>query len=184
MAEMRVAVDNTSTSPVPTYSISNAVVKNVYIYNINNVTAVAGGYNYMSIENAVGSGKTVVILGVFISATTVAATTNTSPMVGRRASAVSGGTTATNSAIVKADTSIPNCTAVVRTGNPTATTDGVIFSYPPPVSPGAYVEAPFAVNFGAVPGGFLLAEGEAMVIRTNNDDINRDWNISLLWGEI
>ncbi len=184
MAELKVQVDNSSTLAIPTYAVTNAVLKNIYIYNINNVTAVAGGYNYLSIENTAGSGKSVIILGCFVSVTSAAATTASNPLVGRRASALSGGTTIAASSIVKADTTKPNPTATVRTTNPTATLGGTIFSYPPPVSAGAVFQAPFAVNFGAVPGGFLLADSEGMVIRTQNDDVNRDWNISLLWGEI
>lgn len=185
MAENRVAIDATSVTPVPTYSVSDAVVKNVYIFSIGNRQGVAGANNYLSIENPSGSAITVVILGAFMSANTNAASTTPSqPMRGNRATALSGGTVQAVSAIAKGKTSMPDPTGVVRTANPTATLGPQVFNYPAPMFGAAGTIPPFAVSFGSVPGGFTLAPGEGLVINSTNDDISRDWHFSLLWGEI
>lgn len=184
MAELKVDIGATSSAPLPTYTITNNVIKNVYIYSAGNVSGVATANNYVSIENTTGSGKTVLILGVFLSAVTTAASSALASMRANRAGTTSGGTTIGITNITKTDSNMATPTATVRTNNPTATLDGQIFAYPPLVSAGATSDQPYAVAFGAVPGGFMLHEGESMVINSLGDDTNRHWNFSILWGEI
>ena len=184
MAEQSVRVDATSASPIPTYSVSNAIVKNSYVFSMAGILGVAGDNNYVSLENPVGSTKTIVILGTFISSVVTAASSVTNAMRGHRAGVVSGGSTVAASAIAKPVSTMPDPVGVIRTGNPTLTRAAQIFSIPAMTSAGADRAAPFAVNFAAVPGGFQLAPGESLAINAAAGDANVRWNISVLWGEV
>jgi hypothetical protein len=184
MAEQQVRIDATSLTPVPTYNISNAVVKNSYVFSMAGIAGVAADNNYVTLENPVGSTKTVVILGTFISGVVTAASSVINALRGNRAGVVTGGSAVAASSIAKPVSTMPDPVGVIRTGNPTLTRAAQIFSYPAMTSAGADRAAPFAVNFAAVPGGFQLAPGESLAINSANGDTNVRWNISVLWGEV
>lgn len=193
MAQENVQVDNllnpmpiAATSGIGTYTVQSPIIKAAYVYSLLDAPGSTNTpNNFISLYNPVASGKTLVLLGTFISCYVASGgSTTRNSMHGHLASAISGGTLVTASSIAKFQSSFANPTAEVRTGNPTATTAAEFFQSPPPIGTTAsqYVHS---VGYGASTngGGFVFAPGEGMVIQTNNGNINQTWNISLVWGE-
>lgn len=206
MAEMRVHVDNPTADPVKvTGSVSttpsgtqnvaitgqpiqiNTVkdpsITGVYVYSADSIVGVAAATNYLSLQNPVGSGKTLIFAGAFISSTTAGGTTVTNPMRGFRATLVSGGTLATDAESAKFISTMPDPVGEIRTNNPTATLGAALFNSPPPLSAS---QGGTPVHAVPVPGGtgpFTLAEGEGIVLRQSVGDTDIRWNLSIVWAE-
>jgi len=169
--------------PLTVTQVKDPSIDGVYVFSADSITGVAAANNYLSIFNPVGSGKTVIFAGAFISATTAGSTTTTSPMRGYRATLVSGGTLQADSMSAKFITSNPDPVAEIRVGNPAATLDGALFNSPPPLSA---TQGGTAVHAVPVPGGtgpFILAEGEGIVMRQEIGDVDIRWNLSIVWAE-
>lgn len=155
-----------------------------YVFNISNQAGVVAANNFMTLVNPASSGKVMAVLGVFISTAATGASASTAALKGSRATAVSGGTLRAASTFTKSRTAFPDAVAEVRTGNPSATVGTAIFASPAPASGGAYSSGfVHAVPFASAPGGFLLAPGEGIVLRTDSGDTAQRWNISIFWSE-
>lgn len=156
-----------------------------YVFSMGNVGGVVGIRNHLTLFNPAGSGKTVSLGGVFISSEANAASATTVSMRGLRVTTASGGTLEAISDIGKFNTADPDPVAQVRTGNPSITMGPQIFNSPPPTSPGAYSSG-FSDKILIPPGvgGFILAPGEGVALRTNDGDVAQRWNISVVWVEL
>lgn len=208
MSELRVNVDNPSTSPVnvtgsittspsgtqnvavtgqpiTTLAVKDPAITGAYVFSADEVVGVVAANNYLSIFNPVGSGKTIMFAGAFLSAVTAGGSAVTAPMRAYRATAISGGTLQADSASAKFVTSYPDPVAEIRTGNPAATLDGAIFNSPPALSAGSgstAIHPVIAIASGI--GTFLLAPGEGVVMRQTTGDVDLRWNLSITWAEI
>lgn len=209
MPEMRVRVDNPTTSPVPIsgsitttpsgtqdVNITNPLtdpvhvtpvkdnaITGVYVFSADEIPGVVAANNYLSLANPTGSGKLLYVGGAFVSCVTAGGSTVTSPMRGFRATAVSAGTLQAVSATAKFISANPNPVAEVRLGNPTATLGASIFNSPPPLSAGNGTTPVHQVLIPPNSGPFVLAEGEAIVFRQAIGDTDLRWNLSISWAE-
>lgn len=206
MAEQRVFIDNSTTNPVNIAgtvtstpsgtqnvaitgqpirinTVKDPTITGVYVFSADEIPGVVAANNYLSIFNPVGSGKTVIFAGAFISSSTAGSSVTTSPMRGFRATLISGGVLQAANASAKFISSNPAQTAEIRTGNPAATLDGALFNSPPPISA---TQGGTPVHAVPVPGGtgpFTLAEGEGIVMRQAVGDVDIRWNLSIVWAE-
>jgi|SRR5688572_27144670 len=182
MAEQYVRIDNSS---LATYTTVNPSITAGYVYSQDEIPGVAAAANHLSLTNPTGSGRTILIAGVFISSVTVGAVAAAAPIRGWLATGVSGGTLEASSTVGKMRSTMADPTAEVRIGNPTATLGAAWFNSPPILSSGA-ASAPFIHQVPAtIPAGSLtLLPGESTVIRTESGDVDQRWNISIAWSEI
>lgn len=194
MSQENVQIDNllnphpiNAPSGLGTYTVASPAIKAAYVYSLLDAPGSTNTpNNFISLYNPIGSSKTLVTLGIFVSCYVASGgSTTRNSMHGHLASAISGGTLVATSAIAKFQSGFANPVAEVRTGNPTATTAAEFFQSPPPIGTTAsqYVHS---VGYGASTngGGFLFLPGEGLVIQTNNGNVNQTWNVSLVWGEI
>ena len=157
-----------------------------YVYSADQITGVATAYNYMALTNPSGSGKVILLGGVFISSTTTGAVGDPPPMRGYLATSVSGGTLAGSSAIAKINSAYSSPVGQIRTGNPTATLGAAWFNSPA-INTGASATAPFVHQVPtALPGAgnIVLRPGESTVLRTATGDTDQMWNLSIAWLEV
>lgn len=191
MAEKSVRIDGTISAmmmnpSVAIYQVGNPSITNGYVFSRAEQPGVVAAHNFMSLFNPVGSGKTLSFAGAFISTFAVAdIATSALSMRGYRITAASGGTLALASEIGKFDTTKPDPVAEIRHGTVTATLGAALFNSPPFVG-SAKGSSPF-VHMVPIPmgvGGFMLQEGEGIVLRTEAGDVDTRWNLSLAWGEI
>lgn len=172
--------------PLSFYMVQNPALTGAYVYSQAEIAGVAAANNYMSLTNPVGSGKTLVFAGAFISSFIVGDTGATvTSMRGYRATAVSGGTLQAASSIGKFQTSQPNPVGEIRVGNPTATLGTALFNSPPYIG-AAKSSSPFVHQVPIPPQGglFTLMPGESLVLRADVGDVDTRWNLSLAWGEV
>lgn len=194
MAEQRVYVDGmtpyltytgTSTNPLPVIMTPNPQIDGTYIFSVANVPGTVASNTFMTLFNPVGSGKQVVVGGMFISTVAAAGTAATQPMrIHRISAAPTGGVLVTAPEIFKFNTANPNPVSVLRTGNPTVVLGPPASNTPPPVTTGAgggqfvhEVDPPTGTTV-------LLAPGEGVAINNSAGDTAQRWNISLAWAEI
>ncbi len=172
--------------PLSFYMVQNPSLDGAYVYSQAEVPGVAAANNFMTLTNPVGSGKTIVFAGAFISSFIVGDTGATiTSMRGYRATAVSGGTLQAASTVGKFQTLQPDPVGQIRTGGVTATIGTALFNSPPYIG-AAKSSSPFVHQVPIPPQGglFTLAEGESMALRTEVGDVDTRWNLSLAWGEI
>ena len=167
------------------FPVINQLFKGGYVYSQAQIAGTVAARNHLSLFNPLGSGRVIVVAGVFISSTIVADVVATaSPMRGWRATAISGGVLEPASAICKVLTVMPTPVGEIRGSNPTATLGASWFNSPPLIgaSKGA---APFVHQIpAAVAGGALtLVPGEGTVIRAESGDVDQHWNLSIAWSE-
>jgi hypothetical protein len=168
------------------YMVQNPALAGAYVYSQAELAGVVAANNFMTLTNPVGSGKTIVFAGAFISSFIVGDTGATiTSMRGYRASAVSGGALQPASAIGRFQTSQPVPVGEIRTGSVTATLGQALFNSPPYIG-AAKSSSPFVHQVPIPPQGglFTLVPGESMVLRTEVGDVDTRWNLSLAWGEI
>lgn len=156
-----------------------------FVFSRENLPGVVAANSFVSLFNPVASDRLIIVGGVFISAVANAASASTAPMRAIRINSASGGTLHPVTDIGKFITARPDPVAEVRTGNPAVgMLDAQLLNAPPPTSTGAFSSG--NVNQITVPpgfGGFTLAAGEGIVLRTGSGDIAQRWNISIVWGE-
>lgn len=183
MAQVNIGFEN-----IPTIfgvESRNPQISGAYVASLTDVPGVVAANNYMSIENPTGGTKLIVLSGLFISTYSTAASSTRNSLQGFLATGLSGGTTIASSAISKFDSTTANATAVVRSGNPTATTGAVIFNSPPPIGTTTSQYVHSVGNGGSsAAGGLILRPGEGLVMRTAAGNTNQTWNISIEWMEI
>ena len=156
-----------------------------YVFSDHEIAGVVAANNFMALTNPTGSGKLILIAGVFISSTTVGAVATTSPLRGFIATGVSGGTLEPASTIAKIRSSMPNPVAEVRTDNPTATLGAAWFNSPSLQATGASTSSFIHQVPATIAAGTLtLLPGESTVLRTEAGDVDTRWNISIAWSEL
>ncbi len=175
-----------TSQPISTYTVQAPTLTGAYVYSQAEVPGVVAPTNYMTLTNPVGSGKTLLFAGAFISSYIVGDTAATiTSMRGYRCSAVSGGTLQAASTVGKFRTSTPDPVGEIRVGSVTATLGQALFNSPPYIG-AAKGSSPFVHQVPIPPQGgtFTLAPGESLVLRTEAGDVDTRWNLSLAWGEM
>lgn len=194
MAENRVIIDGmtsnlvypgTSTNPLPVIITANPQIDGTYILSIANVPGTVLPQTFITLFNPVGSGKQVIVGGMFISTVAAAGTAATQPTrIHRISAAPTGGSVVSAVDIFKFNTSNPDPVSVLRIGNPTAVLQAPASNTPPPVTTGAgggqfvhEVDPPTGTTV-------LLAPGEGVAVHNSTGDTAQRWNISLAWAEV
>lgn len=178
-----VVPSNTAGTPLYTSAVPNPTPLPTFVFSMAELPGVVAANNYLTLYNPVGSGKNLILGGVFLSTYAVGdiGATVVSMRGYRLASVPSGGTLAAASTYGKFVTSSAASVAEVRTGTVTATIDDALFNSPPFIA-SAKASAPF-VHQVPVPGLFLMVPGEGIVIRAEAGDVDQRWNISVAWAE-
>jgi hypothetical protein len=156
-----------------------------YVFSEDEETGVVAAHNHLALTNPVGSGKLIIVGGVFISQTTTGAVSGVSPMRGYLASNVAGGTLVSASAVAKARSHYSDPVGEVRINGATATLGAAWFNSPQLLTTGA-ASQPFVHQIPtALPGGepISLRPGESVALRTESGDTDQRWNISIAWME-
>lgn len=168
-----------------TFPVVNPAFRGGYIFSLDQIPGVVAANNYLSLENPTGSGRAILLAGVFVSTFNIAAVTAPAPLRGYLSTGISGGTAADAASIGKMRSSMPPSVGVIRTDNPTATLGAAIFNSPAQDSTGAG-SASFVHQIpAAIPAGPLtLLPGEGVVLRTASGDTDQRWNLSIAWSEI
>jgi len=169
-----------------TYPAVNPIYTGGYVFSQEEVPGVLAANNFVALTNPSGSGKTILIAGVFISSVTVGDIDPASmSMRGYLATGVSGGTLQGAATIAKIRSTMPNSVGEIRVSNPAATLGAAWFNSPPILST-TKGTAPFVHQIpAAIPAGALtLLPGESTVLRTNAGDVDQHWNMSIAWSEI
>lgn len=176
-----------SDQPIQVTNVSSPTLRGTYDYTIADVAGVVATNNFMSIFNPVASGRTIIIVGVFVSSTASGGTSITAPMRGFRVTTATGGTLATNSTdICKLQTSAPTAAVEIRIGNPTVTLGPPFFNSPPTISASVGSTAVHVITVPPSPAAttFTLAPGEGIVLQTLSGDVDQRWNLGVVWSEI
>jgi hypothetical protein len=171
---------------IGSYATTNPLLVGGYVFSQEAVPGVVAANNFLSLANPTGSGKVILVAGVFISSVIVgdiAATVD--PLRGWLATSISGGTLQATSTIGKIRSNMPPAAGEIRTGNPTATLGAPWFNSPPVIG-ASKGSSPFVHQVPAtIPAGSItLLPGEGTVIRTESGDVDQRWNISIAWSEL
>jgi hypothetical protein len=194
LAENRVIIEGmysgitypgSSINPLPVIMTPNPQIDGTYIMSIANVPGTVTPNNFITLFNPVGSGKQVIVGGMFISTVAAAGTSATQPTrIHRISAAPTGGTIVPASDIFKFNTANPDPVSILRINNPTATLGPPASNTPPPVTIGAgggqfvhEVDPPTGTTV-------LLAPGEGVAVNNSAGDTAQRWNISLAWAEV
>jgi hypothetical protein len=170
---------------IGTFAGTNPAFRGGYVFSQAEHLGTLLAENHLALTNPTGSGRVVLVAGVFISQTTLGAITSASPMRGWLATAVSGGTLQAASSIGKVRSTMPNPVGEIRLGGVAATLGAAWFNSPPILAGGA-TTAPFVHQVPAsIPAGSItLLPGESTVLRTETGDPDQEWNLSIAWSEI
>jgi hypothetical protein len=167
------------------FPVTNPLFRGGYVYSRAQTPGVATANNFLALFNPLGSGRTLVVAGVFISSSIVgdiAATVD--PMRGWLATGVSGGTLEAASAIGRVRSTMPTPAGQIYINNPAATLGASWFNSPPVLGV-AKQASPFVHQIPAAvaAGAITLLPGEGTVIRTETGDVDQRWNVSIAWNE-
>jgi hypothetical protein len=145
----------------------------------------AATYNFLSLFNPVGSGKTINVYASFIIPWATAATSTTNSMETFRTTAASGGTLTSGANINKFASAAPNSVAEVRTANPTITTTGATYGGIPPAITASGSGLGPSSNISTPSGSsFILMAGEGICMRqVIAGDVDQLWNLGYIWTE-
>lgn len=171
---------------IAAYPAFNPAFTGGYVFSQAQHPGTVAAHNHMSLTNPTGSGKTIIVAGVFISQVIVADIAATvDPIRGWLASNVSGGTLEAASSIGKVRSTMPDPVGEIRTEGMSATLAAAWFNSPPLIgaSKGSQPfvhQIPAAVAAGAI----TLFPGESTVIRTESGDVDQRLNISIAWSEL
>lgn len=171
---------------IGSYPVTNPAFKGGYVYSRAQTAGVVAANNYLALFNPLGSGRSLVVAGVFISSSIVGDITATAdPMRGWLATLISGGTLEPASAIGKVRSTMPTPAGQIFINNPAATLGASWFNSPPVLGV-AKQASPFVHQIpAAVAGGpITLLPGEGTVIRTESGDTDQRWNVSIAWSEV
>lgn len=143
-------------------------------------------YNFLSLFNPVGSGKTITVQASLIIPWATAAATSTNSMETFRTTAASGGTLTSAANIGKFSTASPNPIAEARTANPTITVVGGTLGGIPPAITSAGSGLSGIGNIGIPQGSsFTLLAGEGVCMRqVVAGDVDQLWNLGYIWTEL
>jgi hypothetical protein len=181
-------------TPTGTQAVSGTVTAvpgvpvgaNFYTQSFSNLPGqTAATYNYLSLFNPVGSGKTITLYQIFIIPWAGAATTALNSMESFRISASSAGALTSGANINKFSSAAPNSIAEVRITNPTVTTTGTTLGGIPPIITSAGSGLSSIGNIGPPPGAsFMFAPGEGVCMRqVLAGDVDQLWNLGYIWAE-
>ena len=158
-----------------------------YVYSEEEHPGTVGAHNHFVLTNPVGSGKVILIGGVFVSQTTAGAVAGAPPLRGYRATGVpSGGTLVDPADIGKTRSTLDDPVGEVRTEGASVTLGAAWFNSPAVQAIGA-ASAPFVHQIpAALPGTdpITLYPGESTALRTDAGDTDQRWNISIAWAEV
>lgn len=158
-----------------------------YVFSQAQHAGTVAAHNHLSLTNPTGSGKLILLGGVFISQVAAGPIALTDPMRGWLATGVADGTVEDASAIAKVRSTLNNPVGVIRTDAVaiTATLGAAWFNSPPLLSTGA-ASGTFVHQIPtSLPGGgsITLRPGESTVLRTESGDTDQRWNLSIAWLE-
>jgi hypothetical protein len=160
-----------------------------YVFSQAQHPGTVAAHNHTSLTNPVGSGRLILLGGVFISQVSAGAIPLVDPLRGWLATDVAGGTIEDISTIAKLKSTQPDPKGVIRTGDSvaiTATLGAAWFNSPPLITTGAgsgaFVHQVPASLPGA--GAITLRPGESTVLRTDSGDTDQRWNLSIAWLEV
>lgn len=170
---------------VAAYPITNPVITGGYVFSMAQHPGSVGPHNHLSLTNPTGSGKTIIIAGVFISQVTTGAVSVTDPLRGWLATNVAGGTLHTTSEIGKVRSTMADPVGVIRSEGLTATLGAAWFNSPTLQATGSSTfgfihQVPATIAAGTI----TLLPGESTVLRTESGSTNTLWNLSIAWSEI
>lgn len=157
-----------------------------YVFSQAQHAGTVAAHNHVSLTNPAGSGKTILVGGVFVSQVAAGAISLVDPLRGWLATGVSGGTLEAASSIGKTKSTLPDPVGQIRTEGMSATLGAAWFNSPPLLAIGA-ASAPFVHQIPtSIPGSdpITLMPGESTVLRTESGDTNQRWNISIAWTEV
>ncbi len=170
---------------VPTFPAVNPAFTGGYVFSDHEIAGVVAANNFMALTNPAGSGKVILIAGVFISSITVGSVSAVAPLRGYLATGVSGGTLEPTNAIGKIRSTMPTPVGEIRTDNPTATLGAAWFNSPALQGTGSSTSNFIHQVPATIPAGSLtLLPGESTVLRTDSGDTDTRWNISIAWSEL
>lgn len=156
-----------------------------YVFSQAQHAGTVAAHNHLSLTNPTGSGKAILLGGVFISQVTAGAVALVDPMRGWIATSVSGGTLHTASEIGKLRSTLPDPVGEIRTEGMTATLGAAWFNSPALLATGAASGAFVHQVPASLPnaGSITLYPGESTVLRTESGDTDQRWNLSIAWLE-
>jgi hypothetical protein len=167
------------------FPVTNPIFKGGYVFSQAQHPGTVAANNHFALLNPIGSGRTLVLAGVFISSVIVADIAPTvDPMRGWMATGISGGTTEPASSIAKTRSTMPTPSGVILSNNPAATLGASWFNSPPLIG-ASKGSAPFVHQVPATiaAGSLTLLPGEGTVLRTESGDVDQRWNLSIAWNE-
>lgn len=156
----------------------------IYIFSTIDQPGVVAANNFLTLFNPVNSGKLIIPLVISCENYTIGASSTATSMTVGRISSATGGTLVAASTIPRFKTTDDNCSAEVRTGNPTVTNvraSGI--GYSPPLSTGAGIGA--VITQTELSGvQFILQPGEGLVWSTAAGNTNQVWTLRATWQEV
>lgn len=168
-----------------TFPAVNPAFKGGYVFSQASHAGTVAAHNHLSLTNPTGSGKVILLAGVFISQLTTGPVSATDPMRGWLATAVSGGTLESASAIGKVRSTMPNSVGEIRTNGMSATLGAAWFNSPTLQATGASTSSFIHQVPATIPAGSItLLPGESTVLRTESGSTATLWNLSIAWSEI
>lgn len=170
---------------VGTFPSTNPAFRGGYVFSQASHAGTVAAHNHLSLTNPTGSGKVILLAGVFISQLTTGPVSATDPMRGWLATAVSGGTLEAASTIGKVRSTMPDSVGQIRTEGMTATLGAAWFNSPTLQATGASSSPLVHQVPAAIPAGSItLLPGESTVLRTESGSTATLWNLSIAWSEI
>jgi len=177
---------NSTGNSVPTHAVTNPAFLGGYVFSQAQHNGTVAAHNHVSLTNPTGSGKVILIAGVFISQVIVGDIVATAdPLRGYLATAVSGGTLESASSIGKVRSTMPDPVGEIRTEGMSATLGAAWFNSPPLIG-ASKGSSPFVHQVPATiaAGTITLLPGESTVLRTESGDVDQRWNLSIAWSEL
>lgn len=168
-----------------TYPAVNPMLLGGYVFSMAQHPGTVAAHNHLSLTNPTGSGRVILIAGVFISQVIVADIASTvDPLRGWLASDVSGGTLEPTSSIGKIRSTMTNPVGEIRTEGMSATLGASWFNSPPLIG-ASKGSQPFVHQVPATiaAGSITLLPGESTVLRTESGDVDQRFNLSIAWSE-
>lgn len=170
---------------IASYPVVNPVITGGYVFSMEQHVGSVAAHNHLSLTNPTGSGKTILLAGVFISQVTIGAVSVTDALRGWLATNVAGGTLQPTSATGKVRSTMADPVGLIRTEGVTATLGAAWFNSPTLQATGASTSSFIHQVPATIPAGSItLLPGESTVLRTESGSTNTLWNLSIAWSEI
>lgn len=158
-------------------------IKGIYSYCLVDAPGVAAATNHMAISNPTGNNKIVSVVAVFISSYSVGGISGGASIEMKRSTEATGGALKTASDVSKLLGTYPDPSAVLRTGNVSATLGAThLAASPPPANHTANAAQIFLAQNPSQASHLL--PGEAFTFYTSSGDTNQRWNLVVAWAEV